>query len=222
MVGVFVLLFCVGVVFTQNMTTMMKSTMKSVKQRKPDMICGEGNYLVKDGFKFFCVECPPCPPGQELKVKCDPNKIQSTEMDIECLMCKKGFFKSSYNHSSCQPCQPCPQHFKMLTPCDDEKNAVCSRIECEDGFKFDWNIVGCVSESPVTSIPRISQSSTTLVTNTPSRQLKCICNYKIDIKTVIDKLNFIICSVAFCTSFCIFTFAFVCYLTLMMRKASLI
>ena len=142
MLGVFISVLCVGFVFGKigNITT---------KQRTPDMLCKEGNYLVNDGDKFFCVECPDFPYGQELEVKCDVTKVQPSSMDIECLLCKKGFFKAKQDYTSCEPCTQCPNHFKVKVPCDGDSDTICSDNECEDGFEYDLNLIRCVSKSPL-------------------------------------------------------------------------
>ena len=118
------------------------------------MICREGNYLINRGDQFFCVECPLCPWGMELKVKCYATEVEPDTIDMECLFCEKGVFKTAYDHTSCQPCRECSNHFKVKSTCDPDSDTVCSDHE------FDRNLVQCLSQNPVT-IPSFTRATIT-------------------------------------------------------------
>lgn len=106
-------------------------------------------------------------------------EVQPNDMDIECLLCKKGFFKVKNDYTSCQPCTRCANHLKVKVPCDDDSDTICSNNECEDGFEFDLNLNDCVSNTPLVARLPIQEPTT----QDPSIILK-ECD-----RSVLDKLN---------------------------------
>ena len=133
---VFIIVLCIGFV--------CDATNKK-KRREPDLICEEeGNYLIKNGNEFYCVECRSYPFGQELEEKCGATRLYPPSIDIECLPCQKGFFKAANDHSSCQACRKCA-NFKVKSACKDDHDTICSVNKCEDGYEFDPKLVRCLS-----------------------------------------------------------------------------
>lgn len=57
-----------------------------------------------------------------------------------------GYFKTLHGHASCQPCSECPNHFKVKSTCDLDRDTICSDNECEDGCEFDTGLVTCLKK----------------------------------------------------------------------------
>ena len=220
--SILIIMLCIGFIFGYNGTLINKT-------RAPDLTCGEGNYLINLGDQFFCVECPRCPFGMELEVKCDVTKVQPHTINVECLFCKKGFVKTTYDHTSCRPCRVCPNHFKVKSTYDTDRDMICSDQECEQGYEFDPNLVQCLSQSPVVvpSIPILrTQQDCSHTKSGIKKNYLCVitvakekCNDHVWIINHIgDRLNPLIFMLSFMTVLSIAIFIFVCYLVCMLCK----
>ena len=215
------------------------------RPRKPDFTCKEnGHYLIRKGGDFFCVECADCPCGQELEEKCGVDQLYPDTIDIECIPCKKGFYKDVNDYSPCRPCDKCLNHFEVKSPCEDDHNTVCSRDSCESGYKFDPKLVQCIPSDDSTKMKTTTGADSLPPTDplpptplsSPSQQdltkigkkcenrtwvIKCKDN-KWLVEQIVEqisvKLKPVFFMFGFMSSFCVAVFVFFVYLVCMLRK----
>ena len=202
------------------------------KPLKPDFTCKEnGYYLIRKGGNFFCVECPDCPHGQELEEKCTMDQMYPDTIDIECVPCKKGFYKDVNDYSPCRPCDKCLNHFKVKTPCEDDRNTICSHDSCESGYKLDSKLVQCIPDerSIERPIERGQQDLTkmeekcgncTWIECKDNEQIKLNnqCIIEQIVEQIIVKLKPFFFMFGFLCSFCVAIFVLLLSLFCMLRK----
>ena len=198
------------------------------KSLKPDFTCKEdGYYLIRKGGDFFCVECPDCPHGQELEEKCTMDRIYPHTIDIECIPCKKGFYKDVNDYSSCRPCGKCLDHFKVKTSCEGDRNTICSHDSCESGYELDSKLQRCIPDER--SIEKEQQNlikmeekrgNCTWIECKDNEQIKL--NNQCIIEQIIEQINIklkpFFFMLGFLGSFCVAIFVLLLYLFCMLSK----
>lgn len=86
--------------------------------------------------------CLNCPPGLELKEKCDQMVIHPDTINSSCVPCPRGYFASTQDYNPCEHCCLCLE-FEIKLLCHYDHNTECENHSCISGYKFDEKLSAC-------------------------------------------------------------------------------